>query len=177
MTKARDDLPVEYVRSALDYDPETGFLTWKFRADRAPQWNGKFVGRRAGTINDRGYVVVTINGPDFRGHRLAWAIMTGEWPDGEIDHENLIKSDNRWCNLRLATHAQNNHNKLAQWNNTSGFKGVSYSKTMKSWVARIMIDGRYKVLGYTSTPDAAHHLYATASDLHRNVFSNVGKRD
>jgi hypothetical protein len=176
MTKARDDLPVEYLRSALAYDPDTGSLTWKERPDMAVQWNAKFAGREAGTVNDRGYVVVAIYQRDYRAHRIAWALTTGAWPDGEIDHANLVKSDNRWSNLRVSTHAQNNQNKPQQANNTSGYKGVSYCRMTASWIARMKIGAKYVVLGRAADPEQAHALYRSAANEHRGKFSNVGSK-
>lgn len=176
MTKPKDDLSVEYVRSALDYDPGTGALRWKHRSDKAPQWNGKFFGRVAGYINDRGYVIVAINAKDYRAHRLIWVIMTGEWPEDEIDHEDMIKSHNQWSNLRAATHVQNNQNKPAQSNNTSGFKGVSFCKASEKYVARAWINGKYPVLGRTDTPEAAAALYRRAVEQHRGEFANSDGR-
>jgi hypothetical protein len=53
----------------------------------------------------------------------------GELPTTRIDHINEDPSDNRICNLRLATHKQNMQNKSSpQANNTSGYRGVHYSK-------------------------------------------------
>jgi hypothetical protein len=176
MTKARDDLPVECVRSVLDYDPATGVLVWKSRQDRIGRWNTERVGKIAGTINDRGYIVVAINGKDFRAHRLAWAIVTGEWPEAEIDHRNMIKSDNRWDNLRPSTHSQNNQNKTAQSNNTSGYKGVSFCKVSRTWSARMKVGTRYKFLGRYSTPEEAHARYVEAAQEHRGEFANAGSR-
>ena len=176
MTRARDDLAVEYVRSAFTYDANSGDLFWKDRADQQPQWNGKFQGRRAGTINDRGYVIVAIGGRDYRAHRLAWAIVTGEWPLGEMDHVNLNKADNRWANLRLATHSQNNQNKRAQSNNTSGFKGVSFCRVTRSWVARMKIGERYEVLGRSAAPEGARDLYQSAAAAQRGEFHHPEHR-
>lgn len=176
MTKARDDLPVAYVREALDYDPATGLLVWKVRSDMAPQWNGKFAGKIAGTINDRGYVVISINNKDFRAHRIAWAIVTGEWPKDEIDHKNLVKSENWWDNLRPSTHVQNNQNKPAQSNSQSGFKGVSWCKITKTYVVRMRVGKSYPILGRAATPEAAHAIYIEAATKHRGEFANAQSR-
>ncbi|PKL46989.1 MAG: hypothetical protein CVV39_06400 [Planctomycetes bacterium HGW-Planctomycetes-1] len=52
-------------------------------------------------------------------------------PDQLVDHENRNPLDNRRCNLRIATHRQNNLNKIRK--NSSGFIGVSIKRQ----------DGRY----------------------------------
>jgi hypothetical protein len=59
-------------------------------------------------------------------HRAIWLYMTGELPDREIDHIDLNKTNNRWSNLRLATHGQNSSNRPAQSNNSIGLKGISF---------------------------------------------------
>jgi hypothetical protein len=61
----------------------------------------------------------------YLGHRLAWLYMVGVWPDDEIDHWNRDPSDNRFTNLRDATHAKNGFNSGKRSNNSSGRKGVS----------------------------------------------------
>jgi hypothetical protein len=174
VTKARDDFPAHELPGLFSYKEDTGELIYKPRPDQRPQWNRKFAGKIAGTINDRGYVIICIYGKDFRAHRIIWAIKTGEWPDFEVDHENLVKSDNRWGNLRHATHSQNNCNKGAQSNNKSGYKGVSWCKVMKAWVASIRFAGVTTKIGYRGDPAEAHELYrAEALRLHGD-FSNTG---
>lgn len=175
MSKPKDDLSVSYVRSILSYDPVMGLLWWRSRTDRSVQWNGKFAGKIAGWLNDRGYVIVTINGKDYRAHRLAAVIMNGTWPEAEIDHRALSKSDNRWDSLRDSTHVQNNQNKKAQSNNTSGFKGVSFCKMTNLWVARIKIGDKYVVVGKGATPLEASFHYNGAAEKHHGEFANYTK--
>jgi hypothetical protein len=70
-------------------------------------------GRRAtvgGIHKSTGYCRIGIDGCLYRSSRLAVLYMTGEWPKAEIDHVNCNKADDRWENLREATHAQNQRN-------------------------------------------------------------------
>lgn len=62
--------------------------------------------------HNRGYVVVSLCGVQFLAHRLAWLLMTREWPPEHTDHINRDRSDNRWVNLRLASISQNNANSI-----------------------------------------------------------------
>lgn len=85
----------------------------------------------------------------------------------DIDHRDGNSLNNRRANLRLATHAQNQHNRKAYATNTSGYKGVSYYRPTGKWVARIELKGKCKGLGYFFTPEAAHAAYiAAAKELH-----------
>jgi hypothetical protein len=92
----------ERVRELLSFNPDTGELTWKI--DR----NGKtLAGDRAGTRRSPfGYSQVEIDGVAVTVHRVAWFLHFGEWPAGELDHKNGVRSDNRISNLRLATRRQ-----------------------------------------------------------------------
>ncbi|MBU1260594.1 MAG: HNH endonuclease [Planctomycetes bacterium] len=49
--------------------------------------------------------------------------VTNAGPDQLVDHRNRNPLDNRRCNLRIATHRQNNLNKIRK--NSSGYIGVN----------------------------------------------------
>ncbi|PTT98159.1 hypothetical protein DBR45_34675 [Pseudomonas sp. HMWF031] len=95
------------VKSRLSYNPSTGEFVWVAENKMHPRLTGK----PAGTIRD-GYVVIKIGGSAFRGHRIAWYMMTGEQPK-IIDHINGITTDNRFENLRNVGFSENakNHGK------------------------------------------------------------------
>ena len=89
--------------------------------------------------------------------------MTGKWPDGEIDHIDGNRANNRWSNLRdvhIVINAQNKRGPMAH--NKSGFLGVSWNKKDCAYVARIKVDGKYLSLGYHQTPEAASAAYVEA---------------
>ena len=69
----------------------------------------------------------------------------------EIDHINLSTLDNRRCNIRYATHQQNQMNQPLQKNNTSGVSGVSYYPPRGKFRARIKVYGKEIHLGYYDT--------------------------
>ena len=105
-------------------------------------------GSLAGSKNERGYVVARVDNRNYRLHRLAWLWMTGAWPKEEIDHINGDRSDNRWCNLREATHSENMRNKGIHPLNTTGVKGVIWHRETSRWKVQIKIDRRSIFLGY-----------------------------
>jgi HNH endonuclease len=63
---------------------------------------GAAAGAVAGSLNSSGYLIIGIDYRRYLAHRLAFLWVEGRWPDG-IDHCNLDRKDNRWCNLREAT--------------------------------------------------------------------------
>jgi len=166
----RDNLDPDYVKSALRYNPETGVMSWNFRTDMSAAWNGRNAGKPAGTKTQNGYVAISINNKLYLSHRLAWVIMTGGWPRQEIDHVNRDRSDAKWSNLREASRIENSRNVASTSRSKSGYKGVSYDKGMKSWVARIKIGSRYVVLGYRGDPETASSLYAAAAMANHGPF-------
>jgi len=144
------------LREILHYDPDTGAFTW--RVSR----KGVRAGAAAGTLC-QGYYRIMADRRSYQAHRLAWLYMTGAWPEAEIDHINLARADNCWCNLREATRVENQRNTSARPNNTSGFKGVVWHKSAKRWRATITADGKQCHLGYFDTPQAAAAAYADAA--------------
>jgi hypothetical protein len=106
----RHDLTAEYVRSILDYDPDTGLLTWK--ETKSGRSNGAVAGT-AGKWGNHGKMrmTITIDKVIYKYHRIIWLWMTGEWPKGLIDHWDRDAMNNRWDNLRDATHSINVNNR------------------------------------------------------------------
>ena len=51
----------------------------------------------------------------------------------------------------------------AQTNSSSGFRGVTKTRSRKRWMARITIDSKFTTLGYFDTPEEAHEAYKKAA--------------
>jgi HNH endonuclease len=64
----------------------------------------------------------------------------GRWPMREVDHRNGDPPDDRWRNLREATHSQMVANRGVQRNNMTSLKRVRPSKN--GFVAKIKKDGK-----------------------------------
>lgn len=159
-----DILTQDELKSRLHYNPETGLFTW-IKTKRAD-----FAGVNAGCLNIFGYVFIKINRVVYKAHRLAFLYITGEWPNQRVDHINAIKSDNRWCNLREATNAQNMQNTDKQSNNTSGFKGVDFDKKRKKWRARCKYCGKRYNLGLYDSAYLASQAYENFAKIHYGEF-------
>ena len=159
---------VEYLRSVLEYDADTGIFTWLVKPAQCVH-----VGDIAGTLDSRGYRQIRLNGKKELAHRIAWAMAYGEWPTHCIDHVNHDKADNRLSNLRAATASQNRYNMPKYKNNTSGIKGVSFNRKAGKWRAFISADGVKKYLGEYHTKEAAASARASAAQLLHGDYANV----
>jgi hypothetical protein len=153
-------IPHNDLTRLLHYDPESGI--WKRIS------NGRRIGSVDGTRS--GYVIISLFGKCYRAHRLAWFYMTGRWPR-QIDHRDRVRSNNKRTNLREASQSQNNANSIRP--NKSGYKGVTWCRSSKKWRAVIKINKKNKILGYKTTPEAAHALYCAAAKEHFGEFARV----
>lgn len=91
----------------------------------------------------------------------------------EVDHVDTNPLNNRRENLRLATPTQNNANQNRRRDNTSGFKGVSYSKNAKKWMATIQIKGQRKHIGYFATAEQAYEAYCKVAKEYFGEFARL----
>jgi hypothetical protein len=89
----------------------------------------------------------------------------------DIDHKNIISTDNNIENLRLATRAQNQRNKKIQKNNASGYKGVCWDKTRQKWKASIHLNGKIINLGRFLTKEKAALAYNEAAKKYFGEFA------
>lgn len=139
--------------AVLAFDASTGCFRWlKGINSRAP------VGSIAGRKSKSGYVEIGLCGKKYGAHRLAFYFTHGRWPEGEVDHINGDKSDNRPCNLRDASRSQNMANTGLRRDNTSGHRGVSFDARRQRW--RAIIQRRH--LGYFHTYEGAAAAYNAA---------------
>ncbi|HDN1095979.1 TPA: HNH endonuclease [Escherichia coli] len=161
--------PSDDIKDFLSYDPDTGIFKWvKHRCQTAKP--GDVV-----TYKDRkGYILLGWSRVYYRAHRLAWWWVYGEMPTKQIDHINGIRDDNRICNLRLADEFQQNHNRKTPVTNTSGVKGVNWSKPHNAWCARVAFKGtRYQIGYFQNLNEAEESLREFRVKLH-GEFCNHG---
>jgi hypothetical protein len=158
-------LTQERLKELVHYDPATGLFTWRVARPKCR------VGGLVGSTDSKGYLRARIDYVEYRLHRLAVLYMVGEFPALEVDHKNLVRADNRWENLRLATGSQNQHNKGTQRNNTSGFVGVSFFRRTGTWRARCKVKGREVSLGYYKTAELAASAVSAARERLHGEFA------
>lgn len=146
-------LSASEARRLFSYDKETGVLTRKVKVSQRTK-----VGDPAGSIHKhrtKTYLTVCVNYSDYLCHRVIWLIVTGDWPEHEVDHEDGNGLNNRWSNLQCVTNAQNRKNTRRQSNNTSGQTGVHWCENEKKWIARISVDRKRYLLGLFEELDDA----------------------
>jgi len=159
-------LNASYLRKLLKYNPDTGVFTWCENRGTAQ------AGDVAGTYDNHGYIIIKINYKRMRAHRLAWLYVYGRLPLLQIDHINNIKDDNRIINLREATGSQNLYNRPLPKSNTSGYRGVHWSKRGKKWCVTLRVNGHKKYLGLFNNINEAVEAHTKAIIKYHGEFSH-----
>lgn len=175
----------EILNELLSYDPDTGNLTWKWRDVKwfkdgrfsaetvQKMWNSKLANKPAFTAADNnGYKIGRLNGKNYRAHRIIFLLVKGYLPE-QVDHENHIRGDNRWENLKECTNKENSRNQTMRSTNTSGVMGVHWDKRDEKWIATIKVDDQTRFLGrFFDIQDAAD--CRTRALAHFNFHTNHG---
>lgn len=92
-----NDLTAEEVRALLDYDPDTGVLTWRVRPKNKAKWKSL----EAGRLNNSGTRQISIRGREYTARRLVWLCVHGDWPTAPVEPANGDPDDLRLTNLLL----------------------------------------------------------------------------
>ena len=101
------------------------------------------------------YAATNIKTDDGYVAKRMHQILMGDTVDNQhIDHINRDSLDNRRCNLRVTTRSVNRLN--------SDTRGISWHKASEKWVARIMVGGKSKSLGYFDNESDAKQAYEAA---------------
>lgn len=113
------------------------------------------------------YAVRGNNGQYTPMHRLIVDAHDGE----DVDHINGDGLDNRRCNLRKCTQAENSWNSRVNSRNTTGFRGVC--PDAGKFKAYISCNGKRFWLGYHATPEEAAHVRDLAAIELHGEFARV----
>jgi hypothetical protein len=102
-------------------------------------------------------------------HSLILALQAPYFPD----HINGNGLDNRRCNLRPATKAENARNKPSQRGSSSHFKGVGWHRHKHKWQSRIQVAGKLIHLGAFVVEEDAARAYDVAADKYFGEFARL----
>lgn len=160
---------LEKLRFLFEYDSDTGEIRWKNVLS-----NRTVKGSAAGSLNKKGYLMVGVDCERLYAHRIAYFMAFGRDPgENLVDHRNNIKSDNRACNLRLASNSQNHFNVPRTKANKSGVKGVCRCGTTGLWRAYIVVNYKQHRLGLFSTIEFAAEAVAKAREKLHTDFAHT----
>jgi hypothetical protein len=159
--KERAPTTIKELRDAFSYDRTTGLLTRNYPARGGLIPSGHEAGHKDKVW---GYRKVKVRSKSYLAHVVIWAIVTGEWPSGIIDHINGTPDDNRWVNLRCVSASQSAINRKMP-HNSFGQRGVT--KSGNFYRASIQANGDRYCLGQFDTPEKASAAYQkAAAELH-----------
>ncbi len=110
-------------------------------------------------VDSRGYVITDKR---VNGKRVIIDLHRFLHPPAKgfvVDHKDQNKFNNQKSNLRDATKSLNALNSGTPSNNTSGHRGVCWSKQSKKWRAYITYMGKQIHLGHFNDPKQASKAY------------------
>lgn len=108
-----------------------------------------------GSVNNDGYVSISIDNKRYGAHNLVWLYKYGKFPDLQLDHINGVRKDNRFENLREVSHAENQRNKKLDKRNKFGYPGIRHGKRLGTYRACIGVNKTEIQLGTFSTLESA----------------------
>jgi hypothetical protein len=149
------------------FEYRDGYLYWKGVSHPNKQ---HMMDKPAGSIHKTGYRHITWRGKVHKSHRLIFMLHYGYLPP-EVDHINGDRANNRIENLRPATRSENQCNRNALANNTSGYPGVSWHKASKAWLVRVMKNGKSHLIGYFKDLELAGLVATEARSLYHGAYA------
>lgn len=165
------------ILSYFHYDPVTGHLRWAKPKPKSKVRAGHVVSY----IGADGYLTVTFHKKRYKAHRICWLLASGDWPDGDIDHINGDRTDNRLDNLRVCSRQNNLRNMKKQPNKSSVYKGVSKRKD-NQYEAYYSLNNKKVSLGlFTQEREAALVYNINVAPIFKDyarfnvVFEDVGE--
>jgi hypothetical protein len=150
--KQPPDWVLRYITAQLVVVPELGLVT--NRTSSTP----------LGSKHLSGHILVGIGGYRIKRSHIIWWIVTGSWPDQQLDHEDRIKTNDCFDNLRLATGSMNSRNRedfLQRKLPTNVYKDSS------GFIVKCCIKGKPTYLKHfpTSQLESALHLNKVAEEV------------
>ena len=160
MLTLKPKLTQERLMQVLFYEPETGDWFWRH--------NGKI----AGTPFNGGYNQIMIDTSKYMASHLAFLYMTGHMPKDTADHKDRNPANDTWTNLREATQAEQNRNRIRRYKNQAGFTGVKREPSGR-YRAHIKISGKTIHLGMFDKAEDAAEAYKKAAIHYYGEFASA----
>ncbi len=143
----------------IHFEYRNGILYWKNKGTG-------ILRERSGWVDKLGYVCVGFKRKTYKAHRLIYLMHYGYLPKF-VDHIDGNPQNNQIENLREAQMVENSWNQKKRSTNTTGVKGISYSKKAKKYTARCMSNGISFFIGqFDKIEDATENLVAFRNKAH-----------
>jgi hypothetical protein len=111
-----------------------------------------------------------------KGYKLHREVMGVVDSLKHIDHIDGNRLNNQKANLRICNATQNQQNRVGvQANNKSGYKGVSWCRRSKKWMAQIRVNTKTKFLGYYTDPKEAAKVYNQNATKYFGEFAHLNE--
>lgn len=154
------------LKKMIRYHPVSGKVYWIVNRGKG---NLAVRGKEAGSLAKNGYVYLMLFKKRYLMHRILYLYMENRSLlfRQVVDHINRDKIDNRWANLRVGTHSQNQFNSVAR--NKLGIKGVE----ALGWKFRAKgtLKGKFHHLGtYTTLLEAQTAYQSFARKNHGSFY-------
>ena len=156
-------LDQKYLQELFEY--KEGDLYWKISPS-----NNVLVGGKAGTTKAK-YVMIGINGIRYYKHKIIFMMIYGYYPE----LITFIDNNSQNCkieNLKELTRSDLNASYSLRIDNTSGYKGVSWSSRNENWIAVLTKNGKTIYLGAFNNIENAHKAYCQAANKYYGEFAN-----
>lgn len=173
----------ERLQQLLRYEPTTGELFWKERAQSeflnnslraCKSWNSANADQPAlMMVNKNGYRCGTLDKVSVLAHRVIWKLMTGKDAD-HVDHMDGVRTNNKWENLRDVDATGNRRNVALSRSNKTGVPGVMLYKRWECSVPTYWVRIGAKTLGYFKDFDEAVKV-RKAAEIERGYHTNHGR--
>lgn len=127
---------------------------------------------------DTNHRIITGNCTNKHPRKEIGRLLLGVFnPELVVDHINGNSLDNRKCNLRICSQAENTYNKSRVANNHSEFIGVSWDKTRYKWAAEIRKGHQRSHIGRYSIKSEAVYARYIAEKILFKEYRNTNQDD
>jgi AP2 domain/HNH endonuclease len=141
------------------------------RCTEGPRWSANLRLHKDGTVRTVYAIRKIGNKGKYKRQTLHRFILGATTSCVEVDHKDGNGLNCTRRNLRKATHTENSRNRQMRRNNSSGYKGVSWYRRDKKWVAEVKHKGvKLLVKTFSSALEAAY-AYDKAAIKHFGKFA------